>query len=84
MQELTYTIHLEPAEEGGYVVFVPALPGCYTQGDTYEEAIENAREAVIGHLEALRKEGEEIPEEKNPIHTSVRVNLDDTSIPTAS
>jgi hypothetical protein len=35
MKTLTYTIHLEPAEEGGYTVTVPALPGCVTEGDTY-------------------------------------------------
>ena len=33
-----YTAVFEPAEEGGYVVYIPALPGCVTQGETFEEA----------------------------------------------
>lgn len=40
------------AEEGGYWAEVPALPGCATQGDTWEELLENVREAVEGWLEA--------------------------------
>ena len=42
----TYTVVLEPAEEGGFVVTVPALPEVGTQGDTYDEAMANAREAI--------------------------------------
>ena len=42
MQVQTYTARIEPAEEGGYDVFVPALPGCVTQGDTCEEAVARA------------------------------------------
>ncbi len=62
-----YTILLTPdLEEGGYVVDVPALPGCHTQGDTLEEAIANAREAITGWIEAAQKHGEEIPEEPAP------------------
>ncbi|MCC7435802.1 MAG: type II toxin-antitoxin system HicB family antitoxin [Methanoregulaceae archaeon] len=43
---------LELAEEGGYVVSIPALPGCWSQGETRDEAIANIREAAIGWLEA--------------------------------
>ncbi len=47
MTERQYTIILHPElEEGGYSVSVPALPGCHTQGDTLEEAIASAREAI--------------------------------------
>lgn len=42
---------LEPQEEGGYTVYVPSLPGCVSQGETYDEAIENIREAIGLHLE---------------------------------
>lgn len=42
---------LAPEEEGGFSVAVPALPGCYTQGETVEEALANAREAAEGWLE---------------------------------
>jgi antitoxin HicB len=45
----------EPAEEGGYVVTCPALPGLVTEGDTYEEAHERAVEAIEGCLESLQK-----------------------------
>ena len=42
----------EPSDEGGYTVFVPALPGCISEGDTLEEARENIREAIALYLEA--------------------------------
>jgi antitoxin HicB len=59
-----YTIILEPdAEEGGYAVTVPALPGCITQGDTVEECIERAKEAIAGYIESLAADGMPIPEE---------------------
>ena len=66
MRRYTYTIHIEPAAEGGYVVTVPALVGCITEGDTYEQAIANAHEAVEGFVEALAKAGEPIPTEPEP------------------
>jgi len=59
-----YTIILEPdTEEGGYTVTVPALPGCITQGETIEQCIERAQEAIAGYIESLRADGEPIPEE---------------------
>jgi len=59
-----YTILLTPdPDEGGYSVQIPALPGLHTQGDTYDQAIANAREAIAFHLECLTAEGEPIPEE---------------------
>jgi len=62
-----YTIILQPdREEGGYVVTVPALPGCVTEGDTVEEAIANAEEAIAGYIESLKLAGEPIPEETVP------------------
>jgi len=58
-----FTIVLETAEDGGYVVSVPALPGCFTQGDSREEALENAREAIELYVEELRARRETIPVE---------------------
>lgn len=59
-----YTVLLKPEpDEGGYSVSVPILPGCFTQGDTQEEALENARSMIEFHLECLEAEGEPIPEE---------------------
>lgn len=51
----------EPAEEDGYVVTCPALPGLGTEGDTLEEARVMAADAIRGHLESLRKDGLSIP-----------------------
>ena len=63
MQSLHYTVILEREEDGGYHAFVPALPGCHTQGDTVDEAVENAREAILVYLDSLRAEGEPAPVE---------------------
>ena len=46
-------IVLEPSEEGGYTVTVPALPGCISEGDTKEEALANIREAIELYLEPV-------------------------------
>ncbi|MBZ5495730.1 MAG: type II toxin-antitoxin system HicB family antitoxin [Acidobacteriia bacterium] len=50
-------IILEPADEGGYTVFVPSLPGCISEGDTLQEARDNIREAIALYLEPA----EELP-----------------------
>lgn len=63
MTEYTYTVVLEREEDGGYHAFCPALPGCHTQGDTYEETIENIRDAIALYIESLRAHGEDIPTE---------------------
>ena len=57
----TYTIVLEPAEEGGFVVHVPSLPEIITEGDT--EAIAMAKDAIELVLESRAERGEPIPEE---------------------
>jgi predicted RNase H-like HicB family nuclease len=58
------TIILED-ESGGYVAFVPALPGCHTQGDTLEELMKNVKEAIELYLETLTdEEKEEILKQK--------------------
>jgi len=62
-EQYEYTVIFEPAEEGGYVVTVPALPGLHTEGDTFEEARAMAEEAIRGYLECLREDGREIPVE---------------------
>ncbi len=45
-----------------YAVFVPALPGCVTQGKTRKEALERAQEAIAGHIEAFKDIGEPVPQ----------------------
>lgn len=47
----------EPQEEGGYHVYAPELPGLHTEGDSLEEATENAREALALYVEGLREDG---------------------------
>jgi predicted RNase H-like HicB family nuclease len=65
MTRREYTIILHPdVEEGGYTVTVPALPGCVTQGETLEEAIAMAKDAIRLHIEALVADGEPVPEER--------------------
>lgn len=56
-----FTAVFEPAKEGGYVVYIPALPGCATQGETFEEAREMAEDAIEGYLKALKDLKQEIP-----------------------
>ena len=61
---LTYSLSIEfHQDEGGYLAYFPALPGCHTWGDSYEQAVKNAEEVLLGYLEALQKNGETIPRE---------------------
>ena len=57
MQNYAVVIHEDP--EGGFWAEVPALPGCYSQGDTVDELEHNIREAIAGVLEVLREQGRE-------------------------
>jgi antitoxin HicB len=64
---MRYTVLLIPDEEqGGFTVTVPALPGCITEGDTVEEALVNAKDAIRLYLEDMAAEGEGVPEERVP------------------
>ena len=71
----TFTMLFEPAEEGGYVVTCPALPGLVTEGDTMEEARRMAENALRGYLGTLIEDGLPIPSDKLPIAESVEVAL---------
>ena len=64
METFTYTIRLEPAEEGGYTVTVPELPAIVTEGDTYEEALSMAQDAISAYIGSLVQDGRPIPVEK--------------------
>jgi len=52
---------MEPSEEGGYTVYVPALPGCISEGNTEEEALSNIREAIELYLEDAEKREKTTP-----------------------
>ena len=60
MNSLSYRVLLKKEPEGGYTVTVPTLVGCVTYGETVEEAIEMAREAIALYIESLKAHGEEI------------------------
>ena len=62
-----YKTIFDPQEEGGYTVTVPALPGCISEGDTYEEALANIKEAIDLYLESLQADGLPIPDETHLI-----------------
>ena len=63
----TYRVLLTPEAEGGFSVAVPALPGCFTQGETVEEAMEMAKEAISLYVESLEIDGESIPDDSKTL-----------------
>ncbi len=58
-----YRVMLEPDAAGGFIVWVPALPGCASQGDSEEEALANIREAIQCWIESAEKHGEQVPDD---------------------
>jgi len=74
---LRYKISLRKEPEGGYTVTVPSLPGCVTYGDTIEEAINMAREAIQLYIESLKAHREEIPTEDGVLEytLTIRTNV---------
>ncbi|MDP2935467.1 MAG: type II toxin-antitoxin system HicB family antitoxin [Dehalococcoidia bacterium] len=60
---MEYSVVIHKEEEGGYWVEVPALPGCYSQGETLEETLANAKEAIELYLEVLREESQVVPKD---------------------
>ena len=52
---MKFKVVLEPQPEGGYVAYVPALPGCFSQGETKEEVLKNIKEAIELYLEVLEE-----------------------------
>jgi predicted RNase H-like HicB family nuclease len=48
---MRFVVVLQPAEEGGFTAYAPSLPGCISEGDTREEALENIKEAIELYLE---------------------------------
>lgn len=71
---MTYTVIFEMASEGGYVASVPALPGCMTQGETFEDAKGNIKDAIVGYLAVLHEDGDEVPVESGE-HIAATVSV---------
>ena len=69
---MRYTVILQKEDDGGYVVTVPILPGCVSQGDTRAEALRNIEEAIKLYVEDMRAAGESVPVEDE--RTYVEVN----------
>ena len=61
MPDYKFTVVIEQDEDGLYVASVPLLQGCYTQGETYGEALANIKDAIRLHIEARRDLGEPVP-----------------------
>jgi predicted RNase H-like HicB family nuclease len=55
MKDYYYKAVIEPQDEGGFTAYVPSLPGCVTEGETYEETMSNMKEALELYLETLKK-----------------------------
>ena len=70
---MEYTVIMHPAEEGGYWAEIPALPGCYSQGETLEEVIKNVKEAVESHVDALKQDNQVVPVERGLMIGKVEV-----------
>jgi predicted RNase H-like HicB family nuclease len=68
-----YTILIHSAEEGGFWVEVPALTGCFSQGESIEEAIKNVKVAIELHIECLKEENVPIPVEDELIISRIHV-----------
>ena len=72
MKVYRFSVIIERDREG-YFAFCPELQGCYTQGDTYEEALENIKDAIRLHVEDRLQNNEEIPQPESVSLTSLEV-----------
>lgn len=75
MKAYNYTVIFEPVKEGGYDIIVPAIPEICTFGETLEEARIMAEDAIKCYLESAMKEGETIPEDKEPSLERIAVRV---------
>ena len=70
---MEYTVIVHTAEEGGYWVEVPVLPGCFSQGETIDAALVNIREAIELHIESLKEDGQKAPQDSGFVIGRVEV-----------
>jgi len=70
---LSYTVMYQKAQEGGFTAFVPALSGCHTQGETFEETESNVREAIELYIESITADNKEIPDESTVLQSTIQI-----------
>jgi predicted RNase H-like HicB family nuclease len=70
-----FTAVFEKNEDGGYTVTVPSLPGCISEGDTFDEALKNIKEAIVLYLEVMKKDKEKIKDDEEIILAPVKVRI---------
>ena len=75
MKKRSYMVIYEADPDGGFVASVPALPGCYSQGDTMPEVKRNITEAIELYLETLQDEHKDIPSGKSVLQGRVEVTI---------
>lgn len=73
MDVRTYRILLNEEPEGGFTASVPALPGCITYGETLDEALTMAKEAIEGYVSLLKEEGRDIPDDSKTFEYSLSI-----------
>ena len=72
---LEYNAIFQKESEGGYSVWIPSLPGCTSQGETFEEALVNIKEAISLYLEDEVEETEQISDVRSQFMVPVRLNI---------
>ena len=72
MHNFRFSVVIEK-DEDGYTAFCPELSGCYSQGETYEEVLDNIRDAIRLHLDDRIEAGEKIPQAQHINLTTVDV-----------
>jgi len=70
MVERAYDVILEPADEGGFTVYMPGLRSCVSEGDTEEEALENAKDAIRSWIDAW----EQVEKDKGSLVRTVTID----------
>jgi len=73
---MRYRVVIEHDEDGGFVASCPTLPGCWSQGETRDEARRNIADAMRGYVESLKKHGDPIP----PPITEDVIEIDDEKV----
>jgi predicted RNase H-like HicB family nuclease len=67
--QLSFRIVLRPEAEGGYTVMVPSLPGCITYGDTVDESMKMAEDAIRAYIASMKKHGEEVVDDSKTLES---------------